>query len=452
VNDLQRERSSLFTGLLLILLGLVFLFHRFHPELEIGRIAARYWPVLLILWGLAKLIDHFAANKLGGHRPPFLTGREAALLVLVAMVLVAMWVAENFWPRGHRVHGFDVDILSRTYTENREVSPTQIPLGAQIRIETRRGNINVHAGEGNELRAEANLSAPGMSEGGAREKMKEVRIALEKMGTGYVLHPLGSDSDERTDVSLDVELPKKVSITASSSRGDISISGLAGNVAAESQSGDIEIHEVAGDVAATVGNGDTRISEVQGNARVSGKGNEVDVSDVTGDATVEGDFFGPIRVRNVKKTAHFVSKSSDLTLVHLTGQLELDSGQIEISDVAGVAKLVTHNKDIEVENVGGRLDISGSHGDIKVRYSEPPHEDVNIANDTGEVDLTLPAKSAFEISAISRSGEIESDFEDPGLQPVNEKGTGRLNGRFRSRGPKIKIATTYGTIYLRRSS
>jgi putative adhesin/cell wall-active antibiotic response 4TMS protein YvqF len=452
VSDFQQERNSLFTGLLLILLGSVLLFHRFHPDLEIGRIAERYWPVLLILWGIAKLIDHFASNKSGGHRPPFLSGREAALLVLVVLVLIAMWAAENFLPRGHRVHGFDVDILSRTYTENREVSPAQVPSGAKIRIETRRGNITVHAGEGNELRAEANLSAPGMSEGRAREMMKDIRVAIEKMATGYVLHAVGPGSDERTDVSFDVELPNKVSVSASSPRGDIAISGLAGSVVAESQSGDVEVHEIAGDVAVTIGNGDARISDVQGNARVSGKGNEVDVSDVTGDTAIEGDFFGPIRVRNVKKTTHFVSMSSDLTLLHLTGQLELDSGQIEISDVAGAAKLMTHNKDIEVENVAGRLDISGSRGDIKVRYSEPPREDVNIANNSGEVDLILPAKSAFEISAVSRSGEIESEFEDPALQPVNDKGTGRLNGKFGARGPKINIATTYGTIYLRRSS
>lgn len=452
MNDFQRERSSLFTGLLLILLGAVLLFQRFHPELEIGRIAARYWPVLLILWGIAKLIDHFAANKTGGQRTPFLTGREAALLVLVVLVLIAMWIAENFRPRGHRVHGFDMDVFSRTYSENREVSPTLIPAGAQIRIETRRGNITVHAGEGNELRAEAQLSAPGLSEGGAREKMKNIRVAIEKTGAAYVLHAVGPDSDDRADVNFDVELPKKVSVSTSSSRGDIAISGLAGNAAADSQSGDIEIHDISGDAAATLGNGDARISDVRGNARVSGKGNEVDVSDVVGDASVEGDFFGPIRVRNVGGTTHFASMSSDLTLVHLTGQLELDSGQIEITDVSGAANLVTHNKDIELENVAGRLDISGSHGDIKVRFSDPPREDVNIANDSGEVDLTLPAKSAFEISAVSRSGEIESDFEDPALQPVNDNGTGRLNGKFGSRGPKINIATTYGTIYLRQSS
>lgn len=452
MSDYEQERSSLFTGLLLILLGSVLLLHRFHPELELGRIAHTYWPVLLILWGIAKLIDHFAANKSGGRRLSFITGREAALLVLIVLVLIAMWVAENFRPRGRRFHGFDVDLLSRTFSENREVSPTQIPVGAQIRIETRRGNIAVHAGEGTELRAEAHLSAPGMSESGAREKMKDIRVAIEKVAAGYVLRAVGPDSDEQSDVSFDVELPKNVSVSTSSSRGDISISGLAGSAAAESQSGDVEIHDIAGDVGVTLASGDARISDVKRNVRISGKGNEIDISDIGGDASVEGDFFGPIRLRNVQKTTHFVSMSSDLTLVHLTGQLELDSGQIEISDVQGPTKLVTHNKDIEVENVAGRLDISGARADIKVRYTEPPRENVNITNDTGEVDLTLPAKSAFEISAISRSGEIQSDFEDPALQPVNESGTGRLTGKFGSRGPEINIATSYGTIYLRSSS
>jgi DUF4097 and DUF4098 domain-containing protein YvlB len=445
-------RGAGFPGgaVVLIVLGVLLLLNTM-DILPLDRIL-RYWPVLLILWGIAKLIDHFAANKSGGHRPPFLTGQEAALLVLVVLVLIAMWAAENIFTRGRREHAFDVDIFSRSYSENREISLTQIPPGAQIRIETRRGNITIHAGEGNELRAEASLSAPGMSESGAREKMKDIRVAVDKSASSYILHAVGPDTGERTEVSFDVELPKRVNVAASSSRGDIAITGLAGNVAAESHSGDIEIHEITGDIALTVGSGDARVSDIQGNTRVSGKGNEVEVSDIAGDASVEGDFFGPIRLRNVRRTTHFASMSSNLTLLHLTGQLELDSGQIEISDVGGAAKLVTHNKDIEVENVAGPLDIAGSHGDIKVRFSEPPREGINIANDSGDVELTLPSKSSFEISAVSRSGDIESEFEDPGLQPVNEKGSGQILGKFGSRGPKISITTTYGTIYLRRSS
>jgi DUF4097 and DUF4098 domain-containing protein YvlB len=186
--------------------------------------------------------------------------------------------------------------------------------------------------------------------------------------------------------------------------------------------------------------------------RISGKGSQIEVSDVGGDALIEGDFYGPIRVRNVKKTTHYVSQRSDLTLQHLTGQLELDSGNIEISDVAGLAKITTHNQDLDIENVAGKLDVSNSHGNIRIRFSDPPRDDVNVVNDSGEIDLTLPANSSFQIAAASRSGEVQSDFEDASLKLANESDTGHLNGTVGSHGPRISLTTTYGTISLHKSS
>jgi DUF4097 and DUF4098 domain-containing protein YvlB len=141
-----------------------------------------------------------------------------------------------------------------------------------------------------------------------------------------------------------------------------------------------------------------------------------------------------------------------MTLVGVRGRLELDSEQIEISDVSGSAKLATHEKDIEAENISGRVDIADSKGNIKLRFSQPPREDINIADDSGEVELTLPSNSSFEISAISQSGEVQSDFDDASLKLQNDNGTGRLSGKVGTGGPKIHIATSYGTFYLRKSS
>jgi len=141
-----------------------------------------------------------------------------------------------------------------------------------------------------------------------------------------------------------------------------------------------------------------------------------------------------------------------MTLVGVRGRLELDSEQIEISDVSGSAKLVTHDKDIDLENVSGRLDIADTKGDIKVRFSQPPREDINIADDSGGVDVTLPSNSSFEISAASQSGEVQSEFEDSSLKLENENGSGKLNGKVGAGGPKIHISTSYGTLYLRKSS
>jgi DUF4097 and DUF4098 domain-containing protein YvlB len=447
-----RPRNTVFRGLLLILLGVLFLLHHFHPELGLGHLIRVYWPLLLILWGVALLIEHLRGRREGEARGPFLTGGEAVLLFLVILVLLAFSIVDVV----HRRHpGLDlnVDIFSQKFSQSHVLPPIKIPAGAQLAVETELGSITVHAGEGDAVRVEVNESARATTESHARARMDAAGVVMEKSGTGYILHPLKQgDSHGRVTVDLDVELPKSVALTATTSHGDITISGIAGPVTATSQNGDVEIHDSASDVTVNLQRGDARVSNVAGNVRLTGKGNEIDVSDVGGDATLEGDFFGPIRIRKVAKTTHCATPTSDISLVHLTGRLELDSGEIEISDVAGLASLTTHNKDIDVENVAGRLKIYNTHGDVKARFSDPPREEINIANESGEVDLTLPAKSSFEISAVTRSGEVSNEFEEPSLKEANDSESGRLSGKIGSHGPKITIATSYGTIYLRRSS
>jgi DUF4097 and DUF4098 domain-containing protein YvlB len=447
-----RQRSSIFSGLLLIVLGVLFLLHRFDPELGIGHLIVRYWPVLLIIWGIARLIDHLSAPRTGGVSPPVLSGGEAALLVLFVVGIGGIWLTDVIHTKNPDLE-LNLGMFSQRHSESEELPAQSIPAGSQVTVGTGRGSLTIHAGEGNEIRVEVNKSSSAPSESSARARMKGVKVVIEKSGAGYTVHPTNQDqASGNVSVDLDVELPKKVTLNATSGRGDINISGIAGSVTASAQNGDVEIHDVGSDVTVQLQKGDVRIDNVPGNVRITGKGSGIDVSDVSGDALLEGDFFGPIRVRKVAKTTHYASQRTDLTLLHLTGQLELDAGQIEISDVAGSAKVMTHNKDIQVENVADRLDISDSHGDIEVHYSEPPHEEINITNDTGEVDLTLPANSSFQISAVSHSGEVQSDFEDPSLKLANESDTGRLSGTIGSRGPKITIVTSYGTIYLRKSS
>lgn len=444
-----RPRNTIFRGLLLILLGALFLLHRFHPEFGIGHLIRVYWPLLLILWGVAKLIEHLRGQREGEVRGPFLTGGETALLILLIFVLVAFSIVDMIHRRNP---GMDTnfDLFSQKYSQSHILPPYKIPAGAQLIVQTSLGNITVHAGQSDDVRVEVNESATSASESRALTRMKNAGVIIEKSGSGYLLHAVDQDdSHGRINVDLDVELPKSITLTAISHHGDISISGMAGLVTAISQNGDVEIHDCGSDVSVEMQRGDARIDDVAGNARITGKGSEIEISDVQGDATLEGDFFGPIRFRNVAKTTHLTTPSSDLTLVHLTGRLELDSGQIDVSDVAGVANLITHNKDIEVENVAGRLRIVNTHGDVTVRYQDPPREEINIANESGGVDLTLPAKSSFDISAVTRSGELSNEFEDASLKQANDNDSARLTGKLGSHGPKITIATSYGTINLR---
>lgn len=412
----------------------------------------RYWPVLIILWGIAKLIDNFSAHQAGQTRPPPLTGGEAALLILVVLVLAGMGIYSRVREKMPELN-IDVGMFDHKATQSQELAPQAIPAGSHITVNTGRGSITVHVGDGNDLRVNVNETAVADSNSAAQDRLKSIKVVVEKTGDGYSVHPTNSsDNGEEETADLDVTIPAKTSVAANTNHGDINISGVSGAVSAASQHGDIEIHDAGSDVTAQLQSGDARISNVSGNLRVTGRGNEIEVNDVAGDATFEGEFFGPIRVRNVTKTTHYASEKADLTLVHMTGRLELDSGEIDVSDVGGSAKLTTQDKDMDVENVAGRLDIADTHGSIKVSYSQPPRADINIANESGEVDLTLPSESKFQISAVSSSGEVQSDFDDSTLKLENENNMGRLNGNVGSQGPKISIGTSYGTIYLRKSS
>src|SRR5260370_42555131 len=68
------RRRSIFTGVVLIVLGLIFLAQNFRGEFGFWRFFSKWWPLLLILWGVAKLIDRLAAQRSGEDAPRTITG------------------------------------------------------------------------------------------------------------------------------------------------------------------------------------------------------------------------------------------------------------------------------------------------------------------------------------------------------------------------------------------
>src|SRR5207249_10940442 len=78
----------------------------------------------------------------------------------------------------------------------------------------------------------------------------------------------------------------------------------------------------------------------------------------------------------------------------------------------------------------------------------PPMHPIEIDSKKGEIQLTLPANSSFQIEATSRNGEVESDFSAPGLKLTKEGDTPSLTGSYGKGGPSIRLATAYGTIHV----
>jgi len=63
--------GALVFGILLIVVGTLFLLHNWYPEFSAWYWLGRYWPVLLIIIGLKKLYGHFSYRS----SPPFVQNR-----------------------------------------------------------------------------------------------------------------------------------------------------------------------------------------------------------------------------------------------------------------------------------------------------------------------------------------------------------------------------------------
>jgi DUF4097 and DUF4098 domain-containing protein YvlB len=444
------RRRSIFGGLVMVVLGLLLLANNLQPELRLGSLFYQYWPVLLIIWGLAKLFDYFASRRTGESAPPTFTGGEFFLLLLILIVGGVLTAAGEF---GRRVdwEGLPPWMSGTSYSYSAEAAAANVKPDSHVTIFTERGDINVIPEDISEIRVLVKKTVTTMRrEEDARRRADQVQVEIASVSDGYEVRQVDRISEQgRVRVDLEVHLPRKASVEARSTRGNVHISGLAGKVLVTSRSGDTEIRDVAGSVEVQMARGDLRATDIKGNLRVTGRGSEVEIADVQGEATVEGEFSG-LRFTRVRKSTRFVSQRTDLTVGELAGQLELESGNLNLTDVNGNVSLTTRNKDIRMENISGRINIQNRRGNVDLRLAQAPKLEIEVNNESGSVELSLPAKSAFEISASSRNGDVECDFAGEELKKSEDNRTQKLEGRVGASGPRIILQTTYGSVVLRK--
>ena len=86
-----RSRSSgLFSGLVLISVGVLLLLH-FYGHLDLSTFFSRWWPLLIIFWGVIKLFERTAGHRFGTGSGG-ITGSEV-LLVFAMLALMGIVVA-----------------------------------------------------------------------------------------------------------------------------------------------------------------------------------------------------------------------------------------------------------------------------------------------------------------------------------------------------------------------
>jgi len=450
----SRQRTSgIFPGLVLLTVGFLLLLHNYRG-LDLEEVLRHWWPLALIFLGLVKLYDRTVASRSDDPGSARITGGEIWLVVGM-MVLLSCVVAVDYGKRAIGGDRFPGGWSGDVHQYDLDVAPKTVPANARVTIRGGRGDITVRTADTLEIRVAGKKNIHSWNESDAQRRSGPISVEIVQNGDGYEIHPTGVGAgDSRVAIDMDIQVPKKASVTVRNEKGDITVSDMTAPVSVTSSSGDVEVRDTASDVTIEMHKGDVKVTDTKGDIKISGKGGQVDVASATGSFTLDGEFYGPIRADKVAKGLRFISQRTDLTLTSLTGHMEASSGNLEIVDAPGDITLRTNRYSVTVENVTGKVKVDNRDGDVDLRFSSPPKADIEVTNTNASISLTLPESASFNILSDCHSCDIDSEFSADTLKKTSvESGDSHLEGKYgAARGPKITLKTSYGAISIHKTS
>src|SRR5882672_3556278 len=451
-----RRARSIAGPVVLILVGVLFLLITLGvlDRFSFVNLYGRYWPAVLILWGLIKLIEH-EQSKRSGLPARGIGGGGVFLVIFIVLTGLSATQFIRVWPniRDHIQLGDDKDWEDWTggsaYDYSDELSK-EFPAGGTLRINNERGSININVAEDShmlkvsvrkKIRADRQTDADsynGKTKPDISVNDKIVTLNANSRGAG----------DKSVVTDMDVYVPRNIELVITSRRGDVTITGVTGNASINHQHGEVNVSDHTGNVTIDVESSSARVQHVKGDVTIQGRGNEVAIEDVDGAAHLNGEFQESVRLVRISKTVSFRSARTDMEFSRLDGRLDLDSGDLRADSLTGPMRLITRSKDISLEGLSGDLRLQDDNGTVEVGLHKPGN--IQIENRKGDVQVTLAPNTAVKIEARSRGGEISSDFSE--LQINNSENQASATGSIGSNGPNLVINNEHGTVEIRKGN
>lgn len=455
VAPLPPRRQRSFAGpFVLIIVGVVFLMGTMHI-LSVGKLAhlfANYWPVLLILWGVIKLIEHMQAQREGTRSSGIGAGGVVLVVMIVVFGLIATQLERVNWSGMRDNFNFDDNDFSNlfegnTYNYNDHLEQ-DFPAGASLKVIDAHGAISVHPSNDNKITVVVRKRIAAENQNDADKYNGETKPTITAIG-GLVTVDAKTEAagDHPVESDLDISLPKKASVTIESRRGDVNVSGRDATVNVSTQHSDTAIEDVTGNVKVSQEKGSVRVEQVNGDVHVEGRVNELAVSDVKGSVQLDGEFQESVKLQRIAKTVTFKSSRTDMEFSRIDGELDLDSDELHAGDITGPLRLTTRSKNIRLDGLSGDVRVQDDNGAVELLMRTVGN--MQIDNRNGDIQLSLPEKAGFRLDARTRDGEIQSDFAE--LKVSNEEHESKANGSVGNGSSHIVLNNEHDNIEIRKA-
>ena len=430
------------------------------------------------------------------------TNRWILIVVIVAAVLIlglctlTVVGGYTYIRRNQAVSGMFTNLDNSAQVSDEHTM--EVDDGTGLVMDVSAGDIYVTTGAEGVMEFEMNRTAWGENADEAAAVAEALNVDFsEHAGDVQVTFRRTQDEmlfGKRNDVDridFTVRVPAGTDLELTTNYGTIYLQDVSGEVVLDAAFGEVQVEGLQGELQIKNQNGHVRLQDVDaGSGEISVMSN-----------------FGGIDVENLEAgTAHLETQNGGMTLkgIQTIGKIELSSlfGDIELTDFSG-ADLVAESdnggitlvdgelsgklkagsffqdiviQDVSAENytansnngaislqgASGRLQLGTSFGDIEVSDAQDAILQVRVENGSirfsgslavdeehslegsfGDIDLTIPEDSSFDVVLETEFGSIRSDMP---LTLQGEFSQEHMSGSMNAGGPLLHIKTSNGNI------
>jgi hypothetical protein len=107
--------------------------------------------------------------------------------------------------------------------------------------------------------------------------------------------------------------------------------------------------------------------------------------------------------------------------------------------------------DITLSKVTGPIVVSTISGSVNVVFTQiTKDKPISISSVSGEVDVTIPAKTPFSLEMGTVSGQMYSDFDFPVGKDMKRIGGSEIRADLNGGGTAVRVHSISGSVYLRK--
>src|SRR5579862_9334136 len=221
------RRGSIFWALTLIGVGALFLWQNFDPSVHPWHLIAKFWPVLIIFWGLSKLVEYIQARTQPETMPPPLfSGSEVVMLILILVLgtIVSKVVLHSGAPWGWHINDDDFsNMFMNSYNYTKTLSqPAQG--SPRLSVEDQRGDVEIRGADQNTIDVVAKESIRADDENAAKKLSDALKLDVVQEAGNYIFRSNRrslADDGRRITIDLSLRVPLSTYDNINSERGDI---------------------------------------------------------------------------------------------------------------------------------------------------------------------------------------------------------------------------------------